>query len=95
MVKIKFSDHRLIKISMMYLYMKLKLKNDKTIMTAAIVKLLLGYCMKIAIWCGEFFWCGNEHLLGAARDSPLIYRISRTSLGKGKEVRIWWRQQAR
>ena len=62
MLQIRISNPRLIKISMIYLYIKPEVKkNDTTAMNIAINEACIGE--------RDFSGTGNEHFFGAGRDS--------------------------
>ena len=69
MLQIRFSNPRLIKINMIYLYIKPEVKKMiKKTMTTAINEACIGE--------GNFFGEGNGHFFAAGRDSSPIYRVS-------------------
>ena len=63
-LKTRFSNHRLIKISMIYLHIKLKLKiNDTTAMTAAINEGFIGWLHENCYFVRWIFWWGKSAYL--------------------------------
>ena len=55
-MQIRFSNHRLVKISMAYLYIKPEVKKyDTTAMTTAINEACAGNCYFVR----GYFWCGK------------------------------------
>ena len=88
MLKIRFSNHRLIKISMIYLYIKPEIKkNDTTATIAAINETCIVSLHEKCYLMREIFWCENwvlflllvGILLPSIEFAPNVWRIGQSS----------------
>ena len=87
MLQIRFSNHRLIKITIIHLYIKPEVKkNDTTAMTAAISEACIGRLYENCYLVRVIFSVQEMR-----QDSP-IYRVFPNSRfwGKGRAVHTWW-----
>ena len=89
-LKIRFSHHPLIKICMIYLYIRPEVKkNDTTAVTAAINEARIGGLQQ-NFWLGGagggFFWCRKwkQNFVAAGWDSPLSTEFPKKTWGKGQ-----------
>ena len=104
MLHIRFGNHRLIKINMIYVYIKPEVKK-KWCNSSACSVVLRDY-MKIAVWWGGFFWYGKwaffcvwaeflPHLQGFLENNSFgergrtVYRLCGQQARWKKEKHFW------
>ena len=88
MLQVRFSNHQLMKISIIYLHVKSEVKNDTKAMTTAINEACIGWLHENCYLVREIFLVQKMR-----RDSPQSTRFSPNSRfgggGKGSPYMVW------